>query len=280
MTDADDFRASLKSLDTEEHIDIYFYRRLGFFWARLARRLGVTPNAITIASIFIGVAAGVLLYPTNLWVNICGLLLLVLANSFDSADGQLARLTGQYSPLGRILDGLAGDFWFLAIYLAIALRTVGTVGWFAGHPWAMWTLTILAGLSHGVQAAVADRCRQIHLFAIGARSELDDSATVRARLREKPSLYLRGYLVYTRLQELLTPAACRMLAKGQLPADFRARSLPLMKYANALTFNWRSIVLALATLAGAPWLFPLAEVTLGNLLLALLLARHSRACRP
>ena len=45
------YRDSLKSLDTEEHIDLYFYRPLGFAWAKLAARLGVTPNVITVASI-------------------------------------------------------------------------------------------------------------------------------------------------------------------------------------------------------------------------------------
>ena len=54
-----DYLDSLKSLDTEEGIDLAFYRPIGYFWARIARRLHITPNAITIASIFIGIAAGV-----------------------------------------------------------------------------------------------------------------------------------------------------------------------------------------------------------------------------
>ena len=118
----EEYRKSLKSMDTEEHIDLAFYRPIGFLWARLAARLGVTPNAITIASIFLGVAAGILFYYPQLWINVVGMILLVWANSFDSADGQLARLTHQYSRLGRILDGLSGDFWFAAIYIAIVLR--------------------------------------------------------------------------------------------------------------------------------------------------------------
>ena len=118
----EEYRKSLKSMDTEEHIDLAFYRPIGFMWARLAARVGVTPNAITIASIFLGVGAGILFYYPQLWINVIGMLLLVWANSFDSADGQLARLTKQYSRLGRILDGLSGDFWFAAIYIAIVLR--------------------------------------------------------------------------------------------------------------------------------------------------------------
>ena len=103
------YRDSLKSMDTEEHIDLAFYRPIGYAWACLAKKLGVTPNAITIASIFLGLGAGVLFYFPELWLNVIGMLLLVWANSFDSADGQLARMTHQYSRLGRILDGLGKD---------------------------------------------------------------------------------------------------------------------------------------------------------------------------
>ena len=41
------YRDSLKSMDTEEHIDLAFYRPIGYAWACLAKKLGVTPNAIT-----------------------------------------------------------------------------------------------------------------------------------------------------------------------------------------------------------------------------------------
>ena len=103
------YRDTLKSMDTEEHIDLAFYRPIGYMWACLAKRLGVTPNAITIASIFLGIGAGIMFYFPDMWLNVAGMLLLVWANSFDSADGQLARMTKQYSRLGRILDGLSGD---------------------------------------------------------------------------------------------------------------------------------------------------------------------------
>ena len=60
------YRQSLKSMDTEEHIDLFFYRPLGFAWAWLFAKLGVTPNVVTIASIFLGVGGGILLYLQNL----------------------------------------------------------------------------------------------------------------------------------------------------------------------------------------------------------------------
>ena len=114
------YRDSLKSMDTEEHIDLAFYRPIGYMWACLAKKLGVTPNAITIASIFLGIGAGVMFYFNDLWLNIIGMLLLIWANSFDSADGQLAawsrnsRAKDEYSTDCRATSGLLRYTWLYA----------------------------------------------------------------------------------------------------------------------------------------------------------------------
>ncbi|MCX4330851.1 MAG: CDP-alcohol phosphatidyltransferase family protein [Muribaculaceae bacterium] len=276
-----DFKSSLKSLDTEEHIDIYFYRRIGWAEAKLAERLGITPNAITIASIFIGVAAGICFYPTDLLTNVIGLLLLILANSFDSADGQLARMTKQYSQLGRILDGMAGDFWFISIYVCICLRTNLTQPWFADHTWVVWTVAVAAGACHAFQAAMADYYRQMHLQVVNGKSELEDSSALRQKYQQArglQKLIMSLYLGYTRCQESLTSNAQALRRRGELPAEFRQKSLPLMKWANVLTFNWRSITLAICLLAGVPWVYFVCELTLGNIILAYMISRHERAC--
>ena len=78
--------STLKSSDTEEFIDIHFYRPIGYRWALFFQKLGVTPNAVTIASIFLGVGAGICFYFDNLSITILGIILLIWANSYDSAD--------------------------------------------------------------------------------------------------------------------------------------------------------------------------------------------------
>ncbi len=158
------YKDSLKSMDTEETFDLIFYRPIGYGWALLAKKLGITPNAITIASIFLGVGAGVAFYFNNIWINILGVILLVWADSFDSADGQLARMTKQYSRIGRILDGLSGDFWFAAIYVAICLRENVTSEFFSAHHWVIWVMAVVTGFCHATQAAMGDYYRQFHLF--------------------------------------------------------------------------------------------------------------------
>ncbi|MEE0974729.1 MAG: CDP-alcohol phosphatidyltransferase family protein [Muribaculaceae bacterium] len=292
------YRDSLKSMDTEETIDLWFYRPIGYMWACLARRLGVTPNAITIASIFLGVAAGILMYYADLWVNVAGMLLLVWANSFDSADGQLARMTKQYSRLGRILDGLSGDLWFVSIYFSICFRTNATDDLFSPMPWLIWTIAIVAGLCHAKQAAMADYYRNFHLYFLKGKegSELDSSAQLKekyAQLSWKkewwPKLVLVFYINYTKSQEDLTPAMQRLRAAlhkrwsdtpdEKFRQDFRMKSLPLMKYTNMLSFNTRVIALFVSLFIGMPWLYFAFELTVLNLMLVYMVLRHEWICK-
>lgn len=293
------YQASLKSLDTEEGIDLAFYRPIGYAWACLARRLGVTPNAITIASIFLGIGAGVAFYFNDLWVNVIGIILLVWANSFDSADGQLARMTKQYSRIGRILDGVSGDLWFFSIYLAICLRENVTSDFFSAHTWVIWVIAVTAGLCHAKQAAMADYYRQFHLYFLKGEegSELDSTVQLRRRYAETPwrghfmgKLTLWFYTNYTASQESLTPAMQTLrrtlrekYPDGRVPQsfrdEFRRLSLPLMKYTNILSFNWRSIALFASILARIPWLYFAFELIVLNSILIYMVCRHERICR-
>lgn len=295
----DSYRDSLKSMDTEEHIDLMFYRPIGFAWANLAKRLGVTPNAITIASIFLGIGAGVCFYFSNILINAIGMLLLVWANSFDSADGQLARMTKQYSRLGRILDGLSGDFWFATIYVAICLRENATSDFFSSHPWVIWVVAVVTGICHAKQAAMADYYRQFHLYFLKGESgsELESAANLKAKLAELSwsrnfwsKLTLTFYTNYTINQEAYTPAMQALRAElrrrfpsGDIPRDFRdafrEKSLPLMKYTNILSFNWRTIALFTSLFLMMPWLYFGFELTVLNILLIYMMNRHERICK-
>jgi phosphatidylglycerophosphate synthase len=293
------FRDSLKSMDTEEHIDLWFYRPIGYMWAKLAARLGVTPNAITIASIFLGIGAGVAFYYDKLWINIIGMVLLVWANSFDSADGQLARMTGQYSRLGRILDGLAGDFWFVTIYFAICFREIATSEFFIAHHWVIWTIAVAAGLCHAKQAAMADYYRQFHLYFLKGESgsELESAEELKSKGADiswkknfLKKLTMAFYTSYTVQQEAMTPNMQRLRSElrrrfpngdisKEFRADFRELSLPLMKFTNILSFNWRVIVLFIALFASMPWIYFVFELTVLNGLLVYMIVRHESICR-
>lgn len=283
--------STLKSLDTEEFIDIHFYRPIGYRWALLFQKLGVSPNTVTIASIFIGIASGICFYPQELTTNIIGMLLLIWANSYDSADGQLARLTGQKTPLGRILDGTAGDLWFISIYAAICLRLTPQWGiW-------IWIFAATTGFFHSKQAAMADYYRNIHLLFLKGKagSELSHSVQLKENYKKLSwkkdfiyKLFETFYINYTLGQEALTPKFQKMRAvlqsryNDQAPewfrTEFRAKSLPLMKYTNMLSFNTRVIALFVSLFIDMPWLYFLFEITVLNIMLIYMIMTHERIC--
>lgn len=297
------YNESLKSMDTEEHIDLWFYRPLGFAWATLFAKLGIKPNAVTIASIFLGVAGGILLYfgaQPYIWLNYLGIFLIIWANTYDSADGQLARLTKQYSQIGRILDGVSGDFWAFAIYFALVFRELhfgdAALGdFFSHHNWIIWTLAISAGVCHALQCAIADYYRQFHLYFLKGEggSELDSTDKLDEQIKQSSGfkrITMFFYRNYTANQERLTPSMQKLrrelksrfgdnVAPQQFRDDFRKVSLPLMKYTNMLTFNTRTIAMFISVIIRIPWLYFVFELVVLNAMLVYMIWRHETLCK-
>ena len=296
-------RASMKSEDTEEWLDVHFTRPIGLAFALLWHRFGVTPNSITILSIFLGVAAGVMFSFTDTLYNVVGVVLLMLANFCDSTDGQLARLTNQRSMKGRCLDGFAGDTWFFTIYIALVLRLWNEPIPLTTVPWGIGGLVLVAVaglLSHSPQSSLSDYYRQIHLYFLMGRngSELGSYAQEHAiveSLESKPNVFWErafhsNYQHYCKSQERRTPAFQRfhkalMAQYGsieQVPQELKERFLngsrPLMPFTNLLTFNSRAILLYITCLLNCPWIYLLFEVTIYNLMYVYMHQKHEKLC--
>ena len=87
--------STMKSREVESDFELYVTRTPGYLWALFFRWLNVHPIAVTLMSIVIGSASGFFFMPDDLCYNLIGMLLLIWANWYDCADGQLARMTGQ-----------------------------------------------------------------------------------------------------------------------------------------------------------------------------------------
>ena len=297
--------ASFKSMDTEEFLDIYFNRPIGYVWALFFQKLGVHPNVVTILSIILGVAAGVMFYYPDLKHTVIGILLLMWANHYDSCDGQLARMTGKKTRWGRMLDGFAGDIWFFTIYAAICLRLTNQplpfpIGTDNHLTWgiSIWLIAAFSGtVCHSKQCTLADYYRNIHLFFLKGKagSELDNFKQQREIFHSLPwkgnfwwKAFLYFYGNYTRQQEQMTPNFQRFYAMVQqqygdnipqeLRDEFRKDSLPLMKYTNILTFNTRAIALYISLLIGEPWLYFFFEIIVMTALFVYMRHRHESMC--
>ncbi len=270
--------STLKDRDVEEVIDLYFYRPIGFVIARLSLAVALSPNAVTVISIVVGMIAGHLFYYHDLGINIAGILLLVLAEAMDSADGQLARMTNTKSRYGRILDGFGGNLVFVSIYVHLCLRIVA-----GGGPIWIFGIAALCGLSHSFQCAVADYYRNAYLFFVHGmeRSELEHSHVVAESYRtltwhRQPikRFLMRIYLNYTRQQELVASDFRRLYDTVQerfgrslpqwLRDEYAEVNRPLLKYYNFITTNTRMIALFCSLFVGNVLLYFIFELVVLN----------------
>ena len=96
-------------------------RRLSKPLTALAARRGWSPNAITIASFIIGLAAAVLFSTGQRWALVLGAILLQISLVVDCSDGEVARLTGQYSTIGAWLDASTDRVKEYAAFAGLAI---------------------------------------------------------------------------------------------------------------------------------------------------------------
>jgi phosphatidylglycerophosphate synthase len=138
-------RSTFKPRDVEELVDYWINRPIAALLVAALAPLPVTPNQVTVASGVVGLFAGIVIGTAPLestWQVPLGGLLLFFSILLDCADGQLARLRGQSSMVGRMLDGCvdvvptAAVFLGFCVYLNRAgydLLTLNAIGWSAGY---------------------------------------------------------------------------------------------------------------------------------------------------
>ena len=252
---------------------------------------------------------------TGLLINLIGVILLMWADIFDCVDGQLARLTGKKSPIGRILDGMAGFVWFIPIYLCIVYRFylhhdiefsfLGIDNNEQNTLIATGIVLILSFISGfqgmGGQQRVADYYIQVHLLFLKGEegSELDHSDKQRQKLKElqerKASwaeiAFQKSYIDYTVKQEKATPefqnfvslATQKYGGIGNIPSDireeFHKESLALIKWNGLLTFNFRAAFFFMFCLLDVPALNFVWEIVGMGLLTAYVQHRHEAFCK-
>ncbi|HEX7517514.1 MAG TPA: CDP-alcohol phosphatidyltransferase family protein [Chthoniobacterales bacterium] len=174
-----------KTYDTEELADIYFFRPLGMAIARTALACRLTPNQITLLAGIAGTVAGLLLYDESLGLYAFGLL--ILHGIIDSADGQLARMTGQITDAGFFLDGLSDYCTDIAICLGIAAGILHRGGPGSTIAWAL-----LAILCIGIQGMMYVYHRSAYASVVAKGIALEnDPPSARAGL---PGKLRAGYL--------------------------------------------------------------------------------------
>jgi len=285
--------STFKSKDTEEILDRLFYRPVGYGLAVASKSIGLTPNIVTVISIFFGVFAGHLFFYRDTSINIVGVILLIFAESLDAADGQLARMTNIHSRYGKILDGVAGNLMFVSIYVHMCARFIVE----GGTPF-IFLLAAAAGFSHSLQSAMSEYYRNFYLYFVygEGKSIIDELKDMKEKYKflswsknsgKKFLMWL--YVDYTRKQEFLSKSI-RTLYKeifnkynGKVPewlkAEYRKSNKPLLKYGNILTTNTRMLFLFFTIFYANISYYFLFELIVLNSILVYFILQHERTSK-
>src|SRR5688500_9749939 len=121
MTILSQYKSSLKRREAEELLDIWLYRPIAFAIARVLVHTTATPNQITAASIFSALLAGIALSGGDRRGMIVGAGFYALSNVLDCCDGMIARLKGNGTALGRMVDVFADCFSGTMVYIGLGI---------------------------------------------------------------------------------------------------------------------------------------------------------------
>lgn len=153
-------RASKFNYETEELCDYFIHRRLAAvcvgFMGALDMPWLFTPNRITFGSLGMGLLSAYYMYNGELLIAAwCELACITL----DCCDGQLARMYGNGSLVGRVLDGIVDMTVALTLGVMWVLTLVET-GFFSSF--VGWSIMALSTVTFQQQAMMYDRVKNIY----------------------------------------------------------------------------------------------------------------------
>ncbi|HEX4504507.1 MAG TPA: CDP-alcohol phosphatidyltransferase family protein [Alphaproteobacteria bacterium] len=267
-----------RASEIEEITNLYVIHPVSNFLTPRFARLGITPNAVSVAGMGFGILAAFAYYHyRDLKLAIAGFFLMIAWHVMDGADGQLARLTNRQSELGKVLDGVCDYVTFIAVYTALAASLARDIGARA------WLLAAVAGLFHAFQAAAYEAQRQEYSFwGLGKTS---------AKLAMPPSaggapgpmaslhrLYVGAQLLVSGQTVAFRGRLAQAFEKAgpgganAIRERYREIFAPAVRRWSILSANYRTIGLFLGAAIGRPDYYFLFEIFGFSAILALLLA--------
>jgi phosphatidylglycerophosphate synthase len=154
-------KKSLRQYESEEIIDLIFFRPLASIIVKSIYNTRINPNQITLSAvIFCMISASLYSCPMR-FTQLLAALLYLFYCILDCVDGQLARLKKSGTKSGHIIDGMADwvSNFFLYIGLAIGLLLSGEyypLPFFSNNKISGFILAILSALTVGFHSMIFD----------------------------------------------------------------------------------------------------------------------------
>ncbi len=283
--------SATRTREIEELTNLYFIHPLAARLTPFLAQVGVKPNWVSFTGMSCGILAGFAYYHyQDIRYAAGGFVLMVAWHILDGVDGQLARLTNSQSEFGKIIDGIADNVTFAAVYLGLGLSMSQT-----GSA-LVWLIIALAGAAHSLQAASYEVQRQEYDFWGWDKQSAELKSTDKLRRENQPRSFVQRMiyglgLSYVRMQHLaarVDPEFREQLA-GALAARpddaqairrrYRESFSSLVRGWSAMSSNYRTIAIFVCAALKIPLLYFLIEILVLTPLTILMIRRQKTKCR-
>lgn len=273
MSLSSEFKQSLKTVDSEEIIDLIIFRPISFVLVKLIYSTNITPNQISIVALMFGVLTGILYgYGTHL-AFILASASFFICNTLDCMDGQLARLKKNGTKIGRVIDGFIDYITSISVFIGIGIALTSITG----DAIYSWLLTVAAGISKALQNMFFDHYRNMYLeYVYHKTSSLDEEIEEYSEEMERlknlaghhvEKLLISLYLAYSNFQKNST----NHVQLNITPEQYKSDNKLLLRLWSWIGSTTHMVVLIIFSIMNHIDYYLIVTVTLGNFIFIVLL---------
>ncbi len=263
-----EYKSSLKSFDVEEILDLIIYRPISFLFVKLIYSTSLTPNQLSVISMFFGLGSGVLFYFGEYRYIVAGGISIFISNVIDCADGQLARLKKNGTKVGRIIDGFIDYVTGASIFFGIgfALHHI------TGDALYSWVLATLGGFSRVLQNMFFDYYRNMYLQYVYNKvndvneeiaeftEEKERLKSIKGKLIDK--VLVNIYLKYCNLQKNST----KHVELDVTPEEYKRKNKTVLRIWSWIGSTTHLTLVIIFCFINRPDIYLIFTITLGNLI--------------
>jgi phosphatidylglycerophosphate synthase len=278
-----------RTTEIEEITNLYLIHPLASRLVPIFARLHITPNAVSLMGMLFGILSAFAYYRyLDPRFAIAGFALMIAWHVMDGADGQLARYTQSYSYFGKMLDGIADNVTFAAVYAALAVTSSRRHG-----NW-VYALAAISAVFHAIQSASYETQRQEYEYLGWGKkpqeppprnSEAPDRggpAGIRWLLDFLHRLFFGLNFPTAGTNRKFRETMLKALQNHPGQADwvrqlYRETLAPQIRSWSVLSANYRTLGIFISTLFKAPEYYFGFEIVGFSVLLAVLIRRQNSA---
>ncbi len=276
-----EFKQSLKTVDSEEILDLIIFRPVSFLFVKLIYNSNITPNQISTVALVFGILSGILYGFGTYEFLLLGSASFFICNTLDCMDGQLARLKKNGTKIGRVIDGFIDYTTSVSVFLGLGFAMTSITG----EPVYSWVLTIAAGISKALQNMLFDHYRNLYLeYGYNKVSDIDSEIeeyteewerlkNEKGKLVEK--LLVKSYIGYSRIQKKLT----KHISLNATPEEYRKKNKTILRMWSWIGSTTHMVALIVFSIFNRIDLYLICSVTLGNVVMLLLKMKQDSIIR-